>query len=477
MRYPFIAGYTDKSSVCLHEEHMGINKESVDEAEGIPDRSQYGDLSNLKQGDLVNFLLQLHDAKKSGRHYDMRIESPEGLLSWALPKAELPEPGGKKRLAVQQPLHSKEYKEFEGKIPEGEYGAGTVKKEREDRILITEVKPDSISFVTAGKYPEKFVLRRYKGKDNWLLMNTTPVSDKQYKKPEIKEVSEDEVESLISPNNIFMQKIDGSFQATEITDEIRDLSHRISKKTGRPIENTYATGSYKFKPEGIPQDTVLQSELYATKGKGKKAIPPAKLGALLNAAVANSLNKQKDENLKFKHAVFDLLKYKGKDVQEEMSYEERRELLKDILKKLPKDNFQLIPGETDPEKQRKLYQDIKARKHPVTEEGVVVYGLKDDLKKKLKAYKEFDVILEDWFPAEEGKYSGGAGGFWYRYPEDKPGVKRGKVGTGLTREDRFNIPENESEWIGRRAKVKGFRKEPSGKIYGPVFISRHESYN
>jgi bifunctional non-homologous end joining protein LigD len=95
------------------------------------------------------FVIQRHQAR--ALHYDLRLERDGALASWAVPKGMPLEPG-QQHLAVHVEDHPLEYAAFEGEIPKGEYGAGTVEIwDRGTYELLEEKKNGGLTFRLDGE--------------------------------------------------------------------------------------------------------------------------------------------------------------------------------------------------------------------------------------------------------------------------------------------------------------------------------------
>ena len=132
------------------------------------------------------FVVQKHAA--SHLHYDFRLEMDGVLKSWAIPKGPSMNPADK-RLAIMVEDHPYSYKDFEGTIPEGNYGAGNVivwdngtytladkdELEEEDHKLQFDLQKGHLSFILNGKKLKgEFALVKLKTKqeNTWLLIKS-----------------------------------------------------------------------------------------------------------------------------------------------------------------------------------------------------------------------------------------------------------------------------------------------------------------
>ncbi|AEH60948.1 DNA ligase D, 3'-phosphoesterase domain protein [Methanosalsum zhilinae DSM 4017] len=128
------------------------------------------------------FVIQKHNARNL--HYDLRLEVDGVLKSWAVPKGPSMDPS-KKRLAIETEDHPIEYANFEGVIPEDEYGGGTVIvwdkgtyeniNEKDDKLISMKdsIKKGHVKVILSGeKVQGKFALIKSSGrnKGQWLLL-------------------------------------------------------------------------------------------------------------------------------------------------------------------------------------------------------------------------------------------------------------------------------------------------------------------
>jgi bifunctional non-homologous end joining protein LigD len=169
-------------------------------AAALPDLSQFGRLAEYNRkrhfgvtpeppgtarareaGRPLKFVVQKHRA--SQLHYDFRLEHRGVMLSWAVPKGPAPDPAVK-RLAMEVEPHPTDYNQFEGVIPEGEYGGGTVMiwdkgvwapiaqgRLGDEAEVDRQLKKGELKFVLLGqKLLGSWVLVRTRGGRQWLLI-------------------------------------------------------------------------------------------------------------------------------------------------------------------------------------------------------------------------------------------------------------------------------------------------------------------
>jgi bifunctional non-homologous end joining protein LigD len=329
------------------------------------------------------FVVQRHHASRL--HYDFRLEVAGVLKSWAVPKGPSMNPADK-RLAMEVEDHPYDYKDFEGTIPAGNYGAGTVyiwdKGTFElmapnggnfDKEALKELKGGDLKIVMKGKKLKgEFALVKMKGREEnaWLLI-----------KHKDKYAVDDYNSEDYTPERIKAQGLRekaATKQAAKKKPVIRAHMPASENEPGRPASPVKkTTGARPLKKVYKPMLATLVSEpfddsgwLFETKWDGYRAIAALQNGrALLYSRNEKSFNKdypaivtavekishtvvmdgeiivlgkngksdfQSLQNYKttgkgtLVYAAFDLLHLDGHELQQ-LTLLERKSLLKDLL--------------------------------------------------------------------------------------------------------------------------------------------------
>ena len=225
----------------------------------------------------LQFVVQEHDASRL--HYDFRLEMEGVLKSWAIPKGPSLNPEDK-RLAMMVEDHPFDYKDFEGIIPEGNYGAGQVivwdqgtyeplikkdTKKEQEKELLKELKSGSLKFRLSGKKLKgEFALvhiknNRQKGDNAWLLIKHKD----EFASPADITKKGKSVRSGKTVSQIAKDK--------HAKQWISDKPRTIKKKSAKQIKT--------------PDSETIPDDIRQLIGKGKKAAMPKQVKPMLSTRV------------------------------------------------------------------------------------------------------------------------------------------------------------------------------------------------
>jgi bifunctional non-homologous end joining protein LigD len=334
------------------------------------------------------FVVHKHAAR--ALHYDLRLELEGVLKSWAVPKGPTLDPS-LKRLAVMVEDHPFDYKDFEGVIPEGNYGAGSViiwdrgfyhhpsagdedEKENE-RLLLEGLRKGDMKFVLEGeKLQGTFALvRTRKDEKSWLLLKKKDryATQGEILKENRSVVSRKTLEEMLEADRSksFKQKKVSQIRLHEAT-EIKDLPDGPVKPMPHGIEPMLATlikepfdhpdWIFEVKWDGYRAVAEVRDDgvsLYSRNliPLNKKFFPVVealrkwRFDAVLDGEIVVVDDQGRPDFQKLQHyqdsgsghllyTVFDLLHFQGRDLTG-LPLVTRKELLKKVLPSGPRIRF------------------------------------------------------------------------------------------------------------------------------------------
>src|SRR5689334_8653970 len=181
------------------------------------------------------YVVQEHSAR--AMHWDLRLEHDGTLASWAVPRG-IPRDPKRNHLAVRTEDHPLEYLEFHGNIPEGEYGAGTMRIWDRGTYEEHKFRDDEVMVTFHGERLEgKYVLFRTDGK-NWMIHRMDPPQDAD------REPMPERIEPMLARSGSLPRE-DGRWAYEVKWDGVRAIGYaeggrlRLASRNGRDITPRY----------------------------------------------------------------------------------------------------------------------------------------------------------------------------------------------------------------------------------------------
>ena len=267
------------------------------------------------------FVIQEHHARRL--HWDLRLEHEGVLASWALPRG-VPGHPQENRLAVRTEDHPLEYLTFEGEIPKGTYGAGTMlvwdsgtytsEKFRDDEVIVT---------LHGERVSGRYALFRTRG-DDWMIHRMDPPAD-----PAVEPMPD-----AIRPMLACLGKLprDDAAHGYEIKwDGVRAIAHvdaghfTLTGRNGSDFTPRYPELRELARTAGARR-MVLDGEVVAFDAEGKPSFEllQSRMHLASDAAVRRRMN-----DVPVAYVIFDLLWLEGHSTLA-LPYRQRRKLLAEL---------------------------------------------------------------------------------------------------------------------------------------------------
>lgn len=299
---------------------------------------------------LPRFVIQRHEARRL--HHDFRLEHDGVLVSWALPKGP-PTDHAVNHLAVPTEDHPMSYRHFEGVIPKGEYGGGTVEIWDAGHYELEKWRDDEVIATLHGRPggglggTKRFALFRAgesRGKPRWMIHLMAPRSEqkgatKSAALPPVRDSPQDDyVPMLAEPGSrADFSRLDDTEWAYEMKwDGIRALAFVdgeravLRSRSGADVTSSFPEFS-ELAAVVNAEAAVLDGEIVALEATGAPSfgLLQQRFGLTTATDVARAQRSAPASLL-----VFDVLSVNGQDCRN-LSYRQRRELLRNLVEPSP----------------------------------------------------------------------------------------------------------------------------------------------
>jgi bifunctional non-homologous end joining protein LigD len=395
------------------------------------------------------FVVQEHHARRL--HWDLRLEHDGVLASWALPRG-VPDHPKENRLAVRTEDHPLEYLEFEGEIPKGEYGAGTMTVWDSGTYEAEKFRDDEVIAVFHGdRLRGRYALFRTRG-DDWMIHRMDPPEEEGY------EPMPDRLRPMLARTGPLPR--DEEKYGFEVKwDGIRTLlfcDHGHLRLQGRNFSDF--TPRYPelraLGGELGARRVILDGEVVALGEDGRPSFE--RLQTRMHLA-SDSAVRRRMRDVPVTYVIFDLLYLDGHSTLP-LTYEQRR----DVLERLELDG----PAWRTPAYHRGEGRALLDATAELGVEGVVAKRLDCPYEPgrrssgwiKVKNVCVQDVVIGGWTPGAGGR-SGRLGALVVGVMEDSALRYAGKVGTGFT-ESTLAMVERELEPLARDDSPFDGRQQP-----------------
>ncbi len=369
------------------------------------------------------FVVQEHHAR--AMHWDLRLEHEGTLPSWAIPKG-IPADPKRNNLAVRTEDHPLEYLDFEGDIPEGEYGAGKMRIWDRGTYELHKFRDKEVMITFHGeRLHGRYVLFRTDG-NNWMIHRMDPPED-----PDREPMPRDVKPMLARTGDL--PREDGRWAYEIKWDGVRAIGYveggrlRLASRNGKDITPRYPELRDLGRELGS-REAVLDGEVVAFGPDGRPSFQRLQSRMHLTS---DSLVRRLARTEPVAYVIFDLLWLDGHSLMGEEYAERRRRLLELGLNgptwQTPAHHVGDGAALLEATRAQGLEGIIAKRM-----DGAYAPGRRSPGWVKVKNFRSTDAVIGGWLPGE-GNRAGRLGALVVGYYDDEGALLRyaGRVGTGF----------------------------------------------